>query len=193
MYGHGRAKGLQTSLTGAMHSHRQGQLTFAPRPFGGAQQRGRHMTSRTLIALAALFAAGASHAGEIRVNADQTTAVKLSQSAKTVLIGNPLIAEVTMLDDKTVYILGRLSGQTNLVAVDDKGNEIFNEKVSVRMSDYQMVTLHKGAAGPRTYSCAPKCEWVMMPGDEEFKKIQEDADKKQNQSDGAAGISAKQR
>jgi Pilus formation protein N terminal region len=151
------------------------------------------MTSRSLIAVAALLAAGAAQAGGIRVNADQSTAVKLSQAAKTVIIGNPLIAEVTMVDDKTVYVLGRMAGQTNLVAVDGAGNEIFNEKVSVRISDEQIVTLHKGSAGPKTYSCAPKCEWVVMPGDEEFKKLQEDADKKQQQSDGAAGIAAKQR
>jgi hypothetical protein len=149
------------------------------------------MKTRSLIFLASALAAGPVFAGDIRVNSDQTVAVKLSQPAKTVLVGNPLIAEVTVVDDKTVYVMGRLVGQTNLVAVDAGGNEIFNEKVSVRVGDPQMVTLHKGNTGPRTFSCAPKCEWVMMPGDEEFKKLQEDADKKQQQSDGAAGIATK--
>jgi ABC-type amino acid transport substrate-binding protein len=151
------------------------------------------MTTRSLAALAALLTAGSAAAADIRVNTDQTVAVKLDQSAKTVIVGNPLIAEVTMVDDRTVYLMGRLAGQTNLVAVDSRGNEIFNEKVSVRLGDTQIVTLHKGIAGPRTYSCAPKCEWVMMPGDEGFKALQEDADKKQQQSDGAAGIASKQR
>lgn len=151
------------------------------------------MTSRSIIAATALFAATTATAGEIRVSTDQTAAVKLSQAAKTVLVGNPLIAEVTVVDDRTVYLLGRMAGQTNLVAVDAKGNEIFNERVSVRPSDFQIVTLHKGAVGPRTYSCAPKCEWIMMPGDEGFRTLQEDADKKQQQSDGAAGISSKSR
>lgn len=151
------------------------------------------MTSRSIIAAAALLAATSATADEVRVSIDQTTAVKLSQSAKTVLVGNPLIAEVTVVDDKTVYVLGRMSGQTNLIAVDSSGNEIFNERVSVRPSDYQMVTLHKGNLGPRTYNCSPKCEWVMMAGDEGFRSLQEDADKKQQQSDGAAGISSKSR
>lgn len=150
------------------------------------------MTSRSLIAIAALLASGAAAASDIRVNTDQSTGVKLPTSAKQVLIGNPLIADVTMVDDKTVYVMGRLAGQTNLIAVDANGNEIFNQKVSVRPGDFQMVTLHKGI-WPRTYSCAPKCEWVMMPGDEAYSKIQEDADKKQQQSDKAADIATKQR
>jgi hypothetical protein len=151
------------------------------------------MTSRSLIALAALLSAGAATASDIRVNTDQTTAVKLTTPAKTVLVGNPLIAEVTLVDDKTVYVMGRLTGQTNLVAVDANGNEIINEKISVRVGDSQMVTLHKGSYGPRTFSCAPKCEWVMMPGDFEYARLQEDADKKQQQSDKAADIATKQR
>lgn len=151
------------------------------------------MTSRSLIAFAALLSAGAATAADIRVNTDQSTAVKLMQPAKTVIIGNPLIAEVTMVDERTVYVMGRLAGQTNLVAVDAGGNEIFNEKVSVRVGDTQIVTLHKGNAGPRTFSCAPKCEWIMMPGDEAYSKLQEDADKKQQQSDKAADIATKQR
>lgn len=152
------------------------------------------MTIRLMMAATALIAAGAAHAAEdIRVNADQTVAVKLDKPAKTVLVGNALIAEATMIDEKTVYVLGRMAGQTNLVAVDKNGTEIFNETVSVRIGDQQMVTLHKGNTGPRTYSCAPKCEWVVMPGDEGYKTLQEDADKKQQQSDGAASITSKQR
>lgn len=151
------------------------------------------MTSRSLIALAALFAAGAAAASDIRVNTDQSTGVKLPTSAKQVLIGNPLIAEVTVVDDKTVYVMGRLAGQTNLVAVDANGNEILNQRVSVRTGDHMMVTVHKGSSGPRTYSCGPKCEWVMMPGDEAYSRLQEDADKKQQQSDKAADIATKQR
>lgn len=151
------------------------------------------MRLRSFIAVTALAAAGSAFAEDIRVDTDQTTAVKLSQPAKTVIIGNPLIAEVTVVDSKTVYVMGRLSGQTNLVAVDANGNEVFNGKVSVRPSDFQMVTLHKGSTGPRTYSCAPKCEWVVMPGDEGYPILQEAADKKQTQSDGAAGIAIKSR
>jgi Flp pilus assembly secretin CpaC len=151
------------------------------------------MTSRALLAFAAQLATGPAIAGDIRVNADQSTAVKLDLPAKTVIIGNPLIADVTMVDDRTVYVLGRQPGQTNLVAVDAMGKEIFNEKVSVRLGDQQIVTLHKGNLGPRSYSCAPKCEWMVMPGDEAYGRIQEDADKKQQQSDKAADIAAKQR
>jgi hypothetical protein len=149
------------------------------------------MYSRSTIAAAAMLAAAPAFASDIRVNTDQSTAVKLSQPAKTVIVGNPMIAEVSMVDERTVYVLGRLAGQTNLVAIDANGNEVFNEKVSVRTGDHQMVTLHKGNEGPRTFSCAPKCEWVMMPGDQGYSVLQEDAAKKQQQSDNAVQITNK--
>jgi hypothetical protein len=148
---------------------------------------------RITIAAAAVFAAMSAQAQDIRVNTDQATAVRLASAAKSVIIGNPLIAEVMLVDDRTVYVLGRMAGQTNLVAVDQNGVEIVNQKVSVRVGDQQIVTLHKGATGPRTFSCAPKCEWVLMPGDEGYKSIQEDSDKKQQQSDNAAQIATKGR
>jgi Pilus formation protein N terminal region len=146
---------------------------------------------RILIAAAALAAAAGANAQDIRVNADQAISVRLASAAKSVIIGNPLIAEVMLIDERTVYVLGRMAGQTNLVAVDQNGTEIVNQKVSVRVGDQQIVTLHKGNSGPRTYSCAPKCEWVVMPGDEGYKSIQEDADKKQQQSDNASQIATK--
>jgi Flp pilus assembly secretin CpaC len=149
------------------------------------------MQMRFIVAAAAAVTAAAATAQDIRVNTDQATAVRLEQAAKTVIIGNPLIAEVMLVDDRTVYVLGRMAGQTNLVAVDQNGAEIVNQKVSVKVGDQQMVTLHKGNMGPRTFSCAPKCEWVVMPGDEAYKTIQEDADKKQQQSDNASQIATK--
>jgi hypothetical protein len=152
------------------------------------------MILRTALAAAVLTAAaGGASAFDIRVQSDQSTAVRLDKPAKAVIIGNPMIAEAQMVDDRTVYVLGRMVGQTNLVAVDDKGVEILNQVVSVRMGDQQIVTLHKGVMGPRTYSCAPKCEWMLTPGDDAFKALQEDADKKQQLSDTAAQIATKQR
>ena len=147
------------------------------------------------VIVAAAFCAAASFAfaEDIRVASDHSQVVKLNAPARSVIIGNPMIAEVTLVDERTVYVLGRMVGQTNLVAVDKAGNEILNQLVSVQMGDQQIVTLHEGTTGPKTFSCAPKCEWMVNPGDVGFKEIHDAADKKQALSANASDLAAKQR
>jgi Flp pilus assembly secretin CpaC len=145
------------------------------------------MRNITAAAAAAIVAATAQ-AQDIRVNTDQATAVRLTAAAKSVIVGNPVIAEVMLVDDRTVYVLGRMMGQTNLVAIDQNGTEILNQRVSVRIGDQQMVTLHKGSLGQRTFACAPKCEWMLKPGDEGYSVVHEDSAKKQQLSDNALQI-----
>lgn len=136
----------------------------------------------------ALMSAGAAFASDFRVAFDQAKVIRLEAPAKTVVVGNPLIADATMIDDRTVYVLGRMFGQTNLVAVDADGNEVLNTPVSVTMPDQQMVTLYRGNVPPRTHSCAPRCEWMLKQGDEGHKTLLEDTQAKQGASVDAAKV-----
>ena len=150
------------------------------------------MLVRTLALSAALCATAASAlAYDLVVATDQSRVIKLDAPANTIIVGNPMIAEVTMVDNQTVAVLGRMMGQTNIIALDKAGNEVHNQNVAVRLNDQQIVTLYKGNVGPRTFSCAPRCEWMIHPGDLDFKEIHENAEKKQDLAEGAAGLSGK--
>lgn len=126
--------------------------------------------------------AGAGHA-DMRVDFDQTAVVRLDREAKTVLVGNSLIADAQMVDSKTVYVIGRMFGQTNIVALDSTGSEVLNTRVTVGVSNSSVVTLYRGAQGQRTLACSPRCERTMTQGDAEFQPIATDADKKTEISD----------
>lgn len=126
--------------------------------------------------------AGASHA-DMRVDFDQTAVVRLDRDAKTVLVGNSLIADAQMVDSKTVYVIGRMFGQTNIVALDSTGSEVLNTRVTVGVSNSSVVTLYRGAQGQRTLACSPRCERTMTQGDAEFQPVATDADKKTEISD----------
>ena len=102
---------------------------------------------------------------EMRVDFDQTSVVRLDRAVKTVLVGNPAIADAQLVDAKTVYVLGRMFGQTNIVALDASGAEVMNTRITVGVSNNQVVTLYRGAQGQRTLACSPRCERTPMPGE----------------------------
>ncbi|MBI1211722.1 MAG: pilus assembly protein PilQ [Alphaproteobacteria bacterium] len=125
---------------------------------------------------------GSSHSS-MKVDFDQTSVVRLDRDAKTVLVGNSAIADAQMIDPKTVYVLGRMFGQTNIVALDANGEEVLNTRVTVGVSNTSVVTLYRGAQGQRTLACSPRCERTLTQGDAEFQPMLTDADRKTEVSD----------
>src|SRR5262249_38318860 len=120
---------------------------------------------------------------DMRVDFDQTSVVRLDRAVKTVLVGNPTIADAQLVDPKTVYVLGRMFGQTNIVALDASGTEVLNTRVTVGVSNSSVVTLYRGAQGQRTLACSPRCERTLTQGDADFKVVGDDVDKKTDISD----------
>ena len=81
------------------------------------------MSSRLWLAVAFVLASGASPAraetSMIAVTLDQAKIVKLAPGTATLIVGNPMIADVTMLkNNNTMVITGKGFGQTNLIAID---------------------------------------------------------------------------
>jgi len=120
---------------------------------------------------------------DMRIDFDQTSVVRLDRAVKTVLVGNPAIADAQLVDPKTVYVLGRMFGQTNIVALDASGAEVLNTRITVGVSNNQVVTLYRGAQGQRTLACSPRCERTLTQGDADFKVVGDDVDKKTDISD----------
>ena len=126
---------------------------------------------------------GESAQRDMRIDFDQTSVVRLDRAVKTVLVGNPAIADAQLVDPKTVYVLGRMFGQTNIVALDAAGVEVMNTRITVGVSNNQVVTLYRGAQGQRTLACSPRCERTLTQGDADFKVVGDDVDKKTDISD----------
>ena len=118
-----------------------------------------------LAALSTLLLAGSAMAkGGIGVPSDQVKIVKFPQSVATVYVGNPAIADVTMIDPSHAFLVGKNYGTTNVVALDNKGNEVFNQPVTV-FGGSTLVTVHRGAAHTTLSCTSARCEATPMPGD----------------------------
>ena len=95
---------------------------------------------------------------------DHTRRVKLDREAATILVGNPAIADVTVLSKRTMFVSARSVGSTNIVALDEDENEIASWEVFVREPEAKRVTLRQGPTR-ENYQCAPYCERSLSQND----------------------------
>ncbi|KRB40512.1 MAG: pilus assembly protein N-terminal domain-containing protein [Pseudomonadota bacterium] len=111
------------------------------------------------LTAAATVLAGASQAAAaptMTVPIDQSAPVNLPRGTRDVLIGNPDIADVNVLDGGKAVILGKSYGVTNLVVVDQLGRTVMERQIVVS-APAGRVSVIRGARVDN-YACANSCE-----------------------------------
>lgn len=107
----------------------------------------------------------AASAGGIAVHLDEARMVTFKKPVATVYVGNPSIADITVIDSRHVFVLGKTFGTTNLIGLDAKGAELFNDTLQVQAQSAGIVTVNRGVE-QMTYSCAQsRCQPAPVPGD----------------------------
>ena len=100
----------------------------------------------------------------LAVSVDQATLTKLPERVSTIIVGNPLIADVTIQTGGVLIITGKGFGATNIVALDRTGNVLMEKTVLVRGPRDDVVYVYRGVQR-ETYSCQPNCERRITLGD----------------------------
>ena len=116
---------------------------------------------------AAVLVIGAAQARgtAVTVPLDEVRMVAFEQPVSTLYVGNPAIADITMIDKSHAFVLGKAFGITNIIALDSAGRQISNDQVIVSSGGSGVVILQKGPARV-TYSCTgERCETTPRPGD----------------------------
>ncbi|HMN72092.1 MAG TPA: pilus assembly protein N-terminal domain-containing protein [Rhodoblastus sp.] len=118
------------------------------------------------LALAILGSIAAlADAGGIVVSLDRARIVKVPAGTQTLIIGNPLVADVTMLKGNgSMVVSGRSFGTTNLISLDSSGNAIDETTIKVVPGNQSLVVL-RGTA-QESYSCNPRCSPTIALGDD---------------------------
>jgi Flp pilus assembly secretin CpaC len=116
----------------------------------------------TLLAIA--IPAFASAAETLNVSVDQATLTKLPERVSTIIIGNPLIADVTIQSGGVMVVTGKGFGATNIVALDRAGSVLMEKTVVVHGPRDDVVVVYRGIQR-ETYSCQPDCERRITLGD----------------------------
>jgi Flp pilus assembly secretin CpaC len=90
--------------------------------------------------------------------------VRLTAPARDVLVGNPAIADVTMLDTHNLAVVGKAYGATHLMVVDMAGRTIMDKQIIVAAPLEGQVSVYRGPRGgqgetsQQTLACADRCE-----------------------------------
>ncbi|MDE2183443.1 MAG: pilus assembly protein N-terminal domain-containing protein [Alphaproteobacteria bacterium] len=114
-----------------------------------------------LIACASIPASAAGTA----VPLDEVRMIVFKKPVSTLYVGNPLIADVTMIDKRHAFVQGKAFGTTNIIALDADGRQVSNSRIVVAGGGPAVVTLQRGAS-QTTYSCAAsRCDVTPTPGD----------------------------
>ncbi len=100
----------------------------------------------------------------IRVHLDQAKLLKVPDGTSTLVVGNPLIADVAVQPGGTLVVTGKGYGNTNLVALDRAGSVIMEHQVEVQGPQGKTVVVYRGVER-ETYSCTPDCERRITLGD----------------------------
>jgi Flp pilus assembly secretin CpaC len=110
-----------------------------------------------LLVLAALCIAGpAMAATDMVLQINQSQHVHLGGAAANVVVSNPAIADVAVLDAHSVIVIGRGVGVAQITVVDHAGHELLDSRVIVPDPEGR-VTLYRGVESS-TYRCSPHCD-----------------------------------
>jgi len=100
----------------------------------------------------------------LSVTIDQAKIAKIPEGTTTLVIGNPIVADVTMLKGSgALVVTGKGFGETNLIALDAQGN-VLDEK-TIRVEPTRSVLVVQRGGSRESYSCAPVCMPTVQLGD----------------------------
>src|SRR5438067_5844850 len=131
-------------------------------------------------------------ADPIAVNVDQAKLVKIPGRVATIVVGNPLIADVTLQTGGILVVTGKGYGATNFIAMDRSGEVLVDRVIQVEGPTDQLVTVYRGVER-ESYSCMPTCQRRITLGDGEnyFKSAMDQAGSLNSQATGNAAAAAK--
>lgn len=100
----------------------------------------------------------------VAVVVDQAKVVKLPEKVSTIVVGNPLIADVTLQPGGMVVVTGKGYGSTNMIAMDKAGGVLADRSIQVEGPLDKLVTVFRGLER-ESYSCTPICQRRVTLGD----------------------------
>lgn len=126
-------------------------------------RNGRPCLVAAILLSAVSLSPAAAQSERVVIPLDQAQLLKMPEGVSTLVVGNPLIADVSVQSGGMVILTGKGYGVTNLVALDRAGNMLEQKTIQVQ-SARDSVVVYRGVER-ESYSCAPKCERRITLGD----------------------------
>jgi Flp pilus assembly secretin CpaC len=117
----------------------------------------------TSLAVSSALAAN----GGLAVELNHSRRVAFQGTVSNVLVVDPKVADVAVLDSHSVIILGRGYGETEIVVTDHAGRLLMDSRVAVTGSAGGLVTIYHGAQDSLEYLCSSRCALAASNGQTE--------------------------
>ena len=115
----------------------------------------RTLTAAFSVLLLACAAAPAAAAG-LAVPLDGAVRRGLRGSAADVIVANPAVADVAIVDERTVVVLGKAHGTTSILVFDGARRILWDGAVTVT-APAGRITVYRGGDAHQ-YACLSRCE-----------------------------------
>lgn len=123
---------------------------------------------RLPLALCAAFALVATAAGAqstgapLTISAGQAARITLSAPARDLVVGDPTVADISLVNDRTVVVLAKKVGATSVLAFDARGQALADRQIVVSDVPAGGVVVQRGGASV-TYACSANCSPLPAP------------------------------
>jgi hypothetical protein len=118
----------------------------------------------SIVTVAAVQAQDAQPSESIQLVLNKAKVLQLPANASTVVVGNPAVADVTIVRrTKYMVLTGKGFGETNLIALDSQGRSVGESMIRVSASTNSMI-VQRGMER-ETWDCSPRCQPTFSLGD----------------------------
>ncbi|WP_454758856.1 pilus assembly protein N-terminal domain-containing protein [Caulobacter segnis] len=98
----------------------------------------------------------ASTSVDLPVAAGQASYVTLGGAVRDIVVGDPSIADVSVVNDRTLVVLGKRPGVTSLLAFGPTGRALADRQIVVSENGGGSVTVYRGQTASN-YACGSQC------------------------------------
>jgi Flp pilus assembly secretin CpaC len=120
----------------------------------------RRAISILILVLAAIFVgdtAIAAASGGLAVELNRSRRVVLPGTPANISVADPTIADVTVIDARSVVVIGKSYGITDIIVSDHSGRLLMDSRVTVVPPETQRLTVYRGVT-PTEYTCLTRCQ-----------------------------------
>jgi Flp pilus assembly secretin CpaC len=102
-------------------------------------------------------------ATELPVVAGQASYLNLGGAVRDIVIGDPTVADISVVNQRTLIVLGKRPGVTSLMVFGPDGRPLTDRQIVVSEVGASGVTVYRGPSATN-YACASQCTRVVTGG-----------------------------